>query len=103
MMKYFPEPTVAGAIAYNYALVTPFHKVQDLPSVKIDENLTSAARVSLYYAKEITDKDVGQDGFPDPISIRRAIHILGTNARVNFDDTLSPTFSCTWARACSGT
>jgi len=90
ILKYIPEPTVAGAIAYNYALVTPFHKVQDVPSFKIDENLTTAARLSFYYAKEITDKDVGQDGFPDPISIRRAIHILGTNARLNFDDTLSP-------------
>ena len=89
MLTYIPKPSVAGAIANNYALVTPFHKVQDLPSVKIDENLTSTARITFYYAKEITDKDVGQDGFPDPISIRRALHIQGTNARLNFDDTLS--------------
>ena len=89
ILNYLPKPTVPGAIAYNYALVTPFHKVQDLPSFKIDENVTQAARVTFYYAKEITDKDVGQDGFPDPISIRRALHILGTNARLNFDDTLT--------------
>ena len=90
MLAYIPKPTLPGAIAYNYALTTPFHKVQDLPSFKIDENLTSTARVTFYYAKQITDKDVGQDGFPDPISIRRALHIQGTNARLNFDDTLSP-------------
>jgi hypothetical protein len=90
MLAYIPKPTLPGAIAYNYALTTPFHKVQDLPSFKVDENLTSTARVTFYYAKQITDKDVGQDGFPDPISIRRALHIQGTNARLNFDDTLSP-------------
>ncbi|HEY2015169.1 MAG TPA: TonB-dependent receptor [Bryobacteraceae bacterium] len=90
MLNYIPKAVVAAAIANNYPLVTPFHKVQDLPSVKIDENLTSTARVSFYYAKQITDKDVGQDGFPDPISIRRALHIQGTNARINFDNTLGP-------------
>src|ERR1035437_2507158 len=40
MLTYFPKPTVPGAIAYNYALATPFHKVQDLPSIKIDEKPT---------------------------------------------------------------
>jgi hypothetical protein len=89
-LTYIPKPTVAGGIAYNYLLLTPFHKIQDLPSFKIDHNLTTMARVNFYYAKQITDKDVGQDGFPDPISIRRLLHILGTNARLNFDDTLTP-------------
>ena len=90
ILKYVPAPTNPASLVNNYALTTPFHKIQDLPSVKIDENPTSAARISLYYAKEITDKDVGQDGYPDPISNRRALHILGTNARINYDQTLTP-------------
>lgn len=90
ILKYIPNATNAASLVNNFALNTPFHKVQDLPSIKIDENPTSTARVSVYYAREITDKDVGQDGYPDPISIRRALHILGTNARVSFDQTLSP-------------
>ena len=83
ILKYVPAPTNPASLVNNYALATPFHKIQDLPSVKIDENPTSTARISLYYAREITDKDVGQDGYRDPISIRRALHILGTNARIN--------------------
>jgi len=90
MLGVFPLPTNPNSIVNNYALQTPFHKIQDLPSVKIDHNVTASDRISFYYAKEITDKDVGQDGFPDPISIRRSIHILGTNARINFDAPITP-------------
>jgi hypothetical protein len=91
MMSYFPLPTNPNSIVNNYTLSTPFHKIQDLPSVKIDHNITSASRISGYFADEITDKDVGQDGFPDPISIRRALHIEGINTRINYDQSLSPT------------
>lgn len=90
MLGTFPVATNAASLVNNYTLQSPFHKIQDLPSVKIDHNISSAARISGYFAKEITDKDVGQDGYPDPISIRRALHIQGTNARVNYDHTLTP-------------
>lgn len=91
MMSYFPLPTNPNSIVNNYTLQTPFHKIQDLPSVKIDHNITSTSRISGYFADEITDKDVGQDGFPDPISIRRALHIEGINARINYDQSITPT------------
>lgn len=91
MMSYFPLPTNPNSIVNNYTLQTPFHKIQDLPSVKIDQTITQDSRISGYFADEITDKDVGQDGFPDPISIRRALHIQGINARVNYDQSISPT------------
>ncbi len=85
-----PKATTSGLVN-NYTLQSPFHKVQDLPSVKIDHNLTATRRLSGYFAEQITDKDVGQDGYPDPISIRRALHIKGTNARINYDQSLSAT------------
>ena len=91
IMSYFPLPTNPNSIVNNYNLNTPFHKIQDLPSVKIDHDITSTARISGYFADEITDKDVGQDGYPDPISIRRALHIEGLNFRTNYDQSISPT------------
>lgn len=91
IMSYFPLPTNPNSIVNNYELRNPFHKIQDLPSVKIDHNISSTSRLSGYFADEITDKDVGQDGFPDPISIRRALHIEGINARFNYDQSISPT------------
>jgi hypothetical protein len=91
MLSYFPLPTNPNSIVNNYTLQAPFHKIQDLPSVKIDHDITSGSRISGYFADEITDKDVGQDGYPDPISIRRALHIEGINARINYDQSLRPT------------
>ena len=90
ILKYLPPATYPNLPVNNLLLIQPFHKIQDLPSFKIDENITSKSRVSFYFAKEITDKSNGQDGFPDPISIWRLQHILGTNVRLNFDQTLSP-------------
>ena len=91
ILDYIPNATNPNSIVNNYELRNPFHKIQDLPSFKIDHNLNSSSRLSGYFADEITDKDVGQDGYPDPISIRRALHIKGINARVNYDQSLSPT------------
>ena len=91
ILSYIPLPTNPNSIVNNYELRNPFHKIQDLPSFKIDHNLNSSSRISVYFADEITDKDVGQDGFPDPISIRRALHINGINARINYDSSITPT------------
>src|SRR5207302_351285 len=87
IMGYIPKATNPNSIVNNYELRNPFHKIQDLPSVKIDHNLTATKRISGYFADQITDKDVGQDGYPDPISIRRALHIEGINSRINYDQT----------------
>ncbi|MBZ5583045.1 MAG: TonB-dependent receptor [Acidobacteriia bacterium] len=90
ILAEIPLPTNPNSLVNNYTLQSPFRKIQGLPSIKIDHNVTAAGRLSFYFAKEITDKDVGQDGYPDPISIRRDLHIQGTNARLNYDDSLSP-------------
>jgi hypothetical protein len=91
IMGYFPKPTNPNSIVNNYSLSNPFHKIQDLPSFKIDHTLDASSRISGYFADEITDKDVGQDGYPDPISIRRALHIEGINGRINYDRSITPT------------
>jgi hypothetical protein len=81
--------------AYIYMVNTAFNagipNLQTIPSIKIDHSLTSAARITGYYSQQNTEKDVGQDGLPDPISIRRDLYILGRTVRVNYDHTITPT------------
>lgn len=86
-----PKATNPGSLVNNYTLQSPFRKIQSIPSLKIDHNLTSTARISGYWSRQITDKDVGQDGFPDPISIRRDLHVVGPTFRVNYDQSITPT------------
>jgi len=90
ILATFPKAN-SGNLVNNYQPGSPFRKIQQIPSVKIDHNLTQSAKISGYFSQQITDKDVGQDGLPDPISIRRDLYIKGTTFRVNYDQTLTPT------------
>jgi len=102
ILKYLPPATYPNLPVNNLLLIQPFHKIQDLPSFKIDENITSKSRVSFYFAKEITDKSNGRDGFPDPSDLAFATH-FGHNVRLNSTRALSQSCCCTSARACSDT
>jgi hypothetical protein len=91
MLATFPKPNIANTLVNNYQPGSPFRKIQQIPSVKIDHNLTQSAKISGYWSEESTEKDVGQDGLPDPISIRRDLYIKGRNVRINYDQSLTPT------------
>ena len=91
ILTTIPGATNPASLVNNYTLQSPFRKIQGIPSIKIDHSFTANSRINGYYSRETTDKDVGQDGFPDPISIRRDLHILGTNFRLNYDLSLTPT------------
>jgi hypothetical protein len=90
ILATLPKPNFGGNLVNNYQPSSPFRKIQQIPSLKIDHNFTDRARISGYWSQEGTSKDVGQDGLPDPISIRRDLSIEGRNLRVNFDQTLTP-------------
>ena len=49
----------------NYQPGSPFRKIQTIPSLKIDHNITHKSKISGYWSQESTTKDVGQDGLPD--------------------------------------
>ncbi len=87
----FPKPNIGNTLVNNYQPGSPFRKIQQIPSVKIDHNIMQSAKISGYWSQEITDKDVGQDGLPDPISIRRDLYIKGRTVRINYDQSLAPT------------
>jgi hypothetical protein len=87
----FPLPNIADVLVNNYQPSSPFRKIQTIPSLKIDHNINDKSKISGYWSQESTTKDVGQDGLPDPISIRRDLYIHGRNLRINYDQTISPT------------
>lgn len=85
-------PTPAnGALINNFERRSPYRKIQDIPSVKIDHNISDRAKTSVYWSRMRTDKDNGQDGLPDPISARRDQFIRSQTVRINYDHSLAPT------------
>ncbi len=88
-----PRPGAAfgSSIVNNFENRYPNRKIQDIPSIKIDHSFTSSARVSGYYSTQRTDKDIGRDALPDPISQRRDLFIRSHTIRINYDHTISPT------------
>ncbi len=84
-----PTPINSGLIN-NFERRYNFRKIQDIPSFKIDHNLTASSKISGYWSMQRTDKDNGQEGLPDPISARRDQVIRSYTTRINFDTSLKP-------------
>jgi hypothetical protein len=88
-----PMPNTGGpnAVFQNYAVPTyAVPRVQTIPSVKIDQNLSSLMKLSGYWSTNRIDSP-GGDGLPDPIS-QRSISMDRTHTiRLNYDYTMRPT------------
>ena len=92
-----PLPNVAGAGNINNGLF-PFtgSSVTTIPALKMDESLSSQAKISVYWSTTGSDRAVGiggnqGDGLPYPITEDKGFFIKSQTERVNFDYTLSPT------------
>jgi hypothetical protein len=85
-----PTPGYSG-IVQNFENRYPNRKIQEIPSIKIDHGFTANAKISGYYSTQRTDKDIGRDALPDPISQRRDLFIRSHTVRINYDHTLTPT------------
>ncbi len=93
IQSLMPLPNTGGpnALVNNYAVPTyGVPKVQGIPSVKIDQNLSSAMKLSGYWSETRLDTP-GGDGLPDPISARSISTDRANTVRLNFDDIVSPT------------
>lgn len=82
---------INGGLINNFERRYNFRKIQDIPSIKVDHNISANMKASVYYSLERTDKDNGQEGLPDPITARRDQIIRSQTTRVNFDVTVRPT------------
>lgn len=90
IQNLIPAPENSGLIN-NYQRQNPYRKIQQIPSIKVDHNFGASGKLAAYYSTQRTDKDVGTDGFPDPISARRDLFIRSHTVRLNYDHTVRPT------------
>lgn len=91
LLAMFPKPNLNNNQVNNHSLLGPFWMLQQIPSVKIDHSFSGSAKISGYWSEQKTDKNNGQDGLPDPLSQRRHEVIYGKTARINYDQSLTPT------------
>jgi hypothetical protein len=93
IQSYIPLPNTGGpnAVFNNYAIPTySVPRVQGIPSLKLDQNLSSTMKLSEYWSEVRLDSP-GGDGLPDIISTRSPARDRNHTVRINFDDTLKPT------------
>jgi hypothetical protein len=81
-----------GELTNNWDPRIPNQKFQSLPSVKIDHSFTENAKLSGYWSLQDTTQFTGPDGLPIPLTGRRDQKIYGHTVRVNWDQTITPTF-----------
>lgn len=95
LMSYMPTPNTGGpnAVFNNYAVPTyASPKVQGIPSVKLDQNLSSTMKLSEYWSEVRLDQPLGtNDGLPSIISTRSPAKDRNHTVRINYDYTISPT------------
>jgi hypothetical protein len=84
-----PLPTNANLIQ-NYYVSYSDPKHQTVPSFKIDQNISSKAKLSGYWGLTSL-QNPNNDGMPFPITGARGTDIVTQTIRVNFDYTIKPT------------
>ena len=91
ILGLFPKPNLGDLFVNNFAQSGAFYKLQQIPSIKIDQNFGSKLKLSGYYQTEDTTKSNGVDGLPAVLSTVRIQAIRSAIARGNLDYTISPT------------
>jgi hypothetical protein len=89
IQNFIPLPTSSGLIN-NYLPTYANPRTSTIPSVKIDYALGPRSKLSGYWS--LTETNTPNNGaLPQPITSGTPDHIPTNTARVNFDQTLTPT------------
>jgi len=92
IMATFPKPNIGNDLfVNNFAETGDFYKLQQLPSLKVDQNFGSKFKVSAFLEAQSTTKSNGVDGLPQILSGVRIQYIRSQILRLNADYTISPT------------
>lgn len=104
LQKYVPLPqgpnAAAGILTSNY--FNPFRgtRITRSPAVKVDQNLTSAMRLSFTWVDNHTESPVQAlglgEGFPEPITGNAGTFEASPTFRLNYDWTVRPTMIFHW-------
>lgn len=91
-------PTLSNSALYNnYVGTNPGKRITDIPSIKLDQTLGAANKLSFYYQHtntnaQYTTPNGNADGLPELITgARGSIPIGGPAIRLNYDHTITPT------------
>ena len=90
MQALIPAP-INGQTTLNWLPSISTNTTQQLPSLKIDENLNDATKLSFYWRQQHTNQIAAPDGLPSPITGARPKLVSGNQYIVNADRTVSPT------------
>jgi TonB dependent receptor len=89
IQNMIPLPNTVGLFNYTAPGYSDFRHTT-IPSLKVDQLLTSKAKLSAYYSATRTESPQ-TNGFPQPWTTAIPQNILAQTTRINFDDTLTPT------------
>ena len=91
IQNLLPKPTSSELIQnWMYDLENP--RIQNLPSLKLDQIFGADKRLSFYWSYQSTRDIPGNDPLPYPISGKRDKTATGHTMRLNWDQSLTPTF-----------
>jgi outer membrane receptor protein involved in Fe transport len=90
IQSYLPTPT-NGLQALNFQLGKNVPRPQNLPSVKIDHNVSPTLKLSAFYSYVGGSGSTSTDGLPANITTSGLNTQVSSTARVNVDDSLRPT------------
>jgi hypothetical protein len=95
MQSLIPEPTNPTALDGNYLPTWQAIRHTDINSIKVDQIVTSKAKLSVFYSRTHTNSPYSRivqgDGLPPVISDGRGNYDWVHTTRINFDYTLAPT------------
>ena len=92
LLATFPKPNIGNDLyVNNFSQSGAFFKLQNLPSIKIDQNFGDNKKLSGYYSSLSTNKSNGVDGLPPDLSQVRDQYIREHTVRLNYDQTIRPT------------
>ena len=89
IQQFIPTPTNSNLVN-NWQQIYPTPKFQSVPSIKLDQNLGTAQKLSFYYSEFRTDQYVTPDGLSVPITALRILYERNRTMRLNYDYTVTP-------------
>jgi hypothetical protein len=89
IQNLFPMPNTVGFFNYTAPGYSDFRHTT-IPSLKIDQLISSKLKLSAYYSANKTYSPE-YNGFPQAFSVATVQNSLAQTARVNLDDTVTPT------------
>lgn len=100
ILPLVPQPTgpnhAQGLRGNNFQNPWTSHRTSEIPSLKLDHNLSDKGRLSLYGQQTGTESQYSSpngnmEGFPTPITVARGTFIYNKTYRATYTHTISPT------------